>query len=438
MAIPDHTLNSCDVVVIGGGLSGKATSLHLAKAGLKVTCIEPVATTRQAVGESLDWSSPELLQELGLPSDVLVNMETATWKRHVILKLTQGDPENYTPLPWLGRAPFHIELSTIHVDRLRLDQELLLSVRNSGVEVVQDKVVRLETKGRRVESVHTAGGRKFSAPWFVDASGFSACLLAREFQLPAVYSGPPKVAIWTYFEVPEAIEGTTLHMEPTPAEYLEWVWEIPINPKVVSVGYVTTGSAMKAKREQGLDVERVFSKALAKFPRFATLLDKGALDKPYTTSFRGRVYRGAAGPNWLVVGEAASMVDPITSNGVTAALRHAREASALILKYRNRKELPRIARFCYSTRLFQMARFLNSGVEKIVYEPPVRSRIGIRNSGTVYISPAWGINVIYARLKPSGVLATALLGMSLGFCRASLWLLHQCCKLLPQPAGAVG
>jgi menaquinone-9 beta-reductase len=323
-----------------------------------------------------------LLQDLGLPTEMLINTQTATWKRHMILKLAQGAPENYTPLPSLGRAPFHIELSTIHVDRLRLDEELLQSVRHSGVDVVHDKVVRVETEGRRVESVHTAGGRKFSAPWFVDASGFSACLLAREFQLPAIYSGPPKVAMWTYFEVPQAIEETTLHMEPTPSEYLEWVWEIPISPRVVSVGYVTTGAAMKAKREQGLDVESVFGNALAKFPRFATLLEKGALSKLYTTSFRGRVYRGAAGPNWLMVGEAASMVDPITSNGVTAALRHAREASALILKYRSRKELPRIARFCYSTRLFQMARFLNSGIEKIVYEPPVRNRIGIRHSGT--------------------------------------------------------
>jgi heterodisulfide reductase subunit A-like polyferredoxin len=32
---------SCDVTVIGGGLAGKAASLQLAKAGLKVICIEP-------------------------------------------------------------------------------------------------------------------------------------------------------------------------------------------------------------------------------------------------------------------------------------------------------------------------------------------------------------------------------------------------------------
>jgi flavin-dependent dehydrogenase len=47
MSISNQALASCcDVVVIGGGLSGKAASLHLAKAGLKVTRIEPATTVR--------------------------------------------------------------------------------------------------------------------------------------------------------------------------------------------------------------------------------------------------------------------------------------------------------------------------------------------------------------------------------------------------------
>jgi len=103
MSISNQALASCcDVVVIGGGLSGKAASLHLAKAGLKVTCIEPATTVRQAVGESLDWSSPELLKDLGLPADTLIRTQTATCKRHVVLKLIHGDPENYTPCPGLA------------------------------------------------------------------------------------------------------------------------------------------------------------------------------------------------------------------------------------------------------------------------------------------------------------------------------------------------
>ena len=111
---------SCDVTVIGAGLAGKAAALHLAKAGLNVICLEPKESVRQPVGESLDWSAPELLRVLGLPMDDLLARKIATWKRHVTLKMRNGFGAHYDPTPWLAGPPFHIELRTLHVDRERL------------------------------------------------------------------------------------------------------------------------------------------------------------------------------------------------------------------------------------------------------------------------------------------------------------------------------
>ena len=409
-------------------MAGKAASLQLARAGLSVICIEPAESLRQAVGESLDWSAPDLLNALGLPMEELVKTRMATWKRHVTLKSSDGCSEHYVPTPWLGGSPFHIELRTLHVDRIRLDQELQQRAIHSGVTVVRDKVVRVERQGRKISAVETAGGTRFFSRWFIDASGFGAGLLAREFSLPPIHFGPAKVAMWTYFPVTESIEGTTLYMEPMRKEYLEWVWEIPISPEVVSVGYVTTGAATKAKRERGLSVEDIFRQQLVKFPRFEQMLQAAPLEMPNVTAFRCRAYTGVAGTNWLIAGEAASMVDPITANGVTAALRHAKEASGLILKYRKRGALPLLAQTCYSSRVLQMAKFFNSGIEKIVYEPPVRDRIGMGRSGTVYTSPAWSMNVVYARLRPKGIFSTFFLASILGLFRASAWLFYQFCK----------
>ena len=417
----------CDVTVIGGGLAGKAASLQLARAGLRVVCIEPAESVRPPVGESLDWSAPELLNALGLPMDDLINAQMATWKRHVTLKMRDGCSEHYVPTPWLAGQPFHIELRTLHVDRVRLDRELLKMTADSGVTLVRDKVVGVDRNGNKISSVRTGGGTRISSPWFIDASGVATSLLAREFNLPAIESGPAKVAIWTYFPVPESVEGTTLYVDPRPKEYLEWIWEIPVSPKTVSVGYVTTGAMTKAKREQGSSVEDIFREQLTKFPRFQSLLQEAPLDLN-VTSFKSRVQIGVAGPNWLIAGEAAAMVDPITSNGVTAALRHASEASALILKYRKQGKLPLRARFCYSRRILQMAKFFNGGIEKIVYEPPVRNRIGVGRSGTVYTSPAWSMNVVYARMKPKGLISTFILGLMLGVFRASAWIFYQLCK----------
>jgi len=417
-----------DAIVIGGGLAGKAALLHLARAGLTVTCIEPGDAARQAVGESLDWSAPDLLKALGLPMEQLVSERVATWKRHVTLQLRDGRSEQYIPSAWLAHAPFRVELRTLHVDRQRLDEELTNLARAEGVTVVRDKVVGVEREGERILSIKTVGGSIFAAKWFIDSSGFAAPVLAREFNLRAIEFGPPKVALWTYFTVRQAVEGTTLYMDPDPSEYLDWVWEIPINPDTVSVGYVSTGAAAKVKREQGLSVDGIFQEELKKHPHLESMLTAGPTGPLNVTSFRCRAHVGVAGPNWLIAGEAASMVDPITANGVTAALRHAAEAASLILKFRKQGQLPALSRVLYSSRIVQFAKFFNSGIERIVYEPSVRNRVGLRHAGTIYTSPAWTMNLVYNRLRPRGMVSTFLFNSVIGVFRWSAWAFSQFCR----------
>jgi flavin-dependent dehydrogenase len=414
-----------DVLVVGAGMAGKAAALHLAKVGLRVICIAPEKWNRPPVGESLDWSAPDLLGALGLPMDHLIKAQMATWKRHVTLRMRDGRSEHYVPLSWLGEAPLNIELRTLHVDRVRLDEALLGLAVDAGVRLVPDKAVAIEKNGARMSAVRTESGATYSARWFIDASGIGTSLFAREFGLRQVQYGPVKVAMWAYFPVTDPVQGTTLYMDPSPAEYLGWIWEIPINPQTIGVGVVTTAESVKAQREKGLGVDAIYRQELSKFPQFEPLLGKGPIGGMSVSSFRCRVYLDVAGPNWLICGEAASMVDPITSNGVTAALRHAAEASVLISRYRAKGKLPFLARACYSSRILHMAKFFNSGIEKIVYEPPVRNRIGLQTAGTVYTSPAWSMNVVYARLKPSGALSTLLLNLILDTLRASAWLFYR-------------
>jgi len=418
---------SADVTVIGAGLAGKAAALHLVRAGLKVVCIEPAQAIRPPVGESLDWSAPALLSTLGLTPETLLASRTATWKRHVTLKLRNGCDAHYVPSEWLAGPPFYVNLSTLHVERVQLDADIQKMVISEGVNFVRDRVVDIEAVNGKILSVQTESGARYTSAWFIDASGIGASVIARKLNLAALEYGPTKVAIWTYFNVPQEIEGTTLYMDPQPAEYLEWVWEIPVSPGVVSVGYVAPGAAIKAKRDAGGSVDSVFQQQLAKFSRFQPLLQQGSLGQVNVTSFRCRVYKESAGPNWLIAGEAASLVDPMTSNGVTAALRHAAEGAASILKFRKRGELPRRARKAYSSRILHTAKFFNEGIEKVLYEPVVRNRIGLATAGTVYTSPAWSMNVVYTRLSPAGLFSTYILNSMLKLFRVSASILHWYC-----------
>jgi flavin-dependent dehydrogenase len=427
---------SFDVTVVGGGLAGMAASIHLARTGLKVLCIEAKVEDSDPVGESLDWSAPELLRELGLPMEELLEGGTATCKRHVILKLRGGAEQDYVPSDWLAKPPFNVELRTIHADRTRLNLAVHEIFLGSGATLLADKVVRVVRDGNQVSALQTENGSEFISRWYVDASGSSACLFPRVFKLPSYEFGPPKVAIWDYFAVPESIEGTTLYADCEGPFYMSWVWQIPIHPNTVSVGYVAAGESIKEKRREGQTVQQIYDGQLGSFRGLRDLLQSPHTSAPRTTSFSCRAHGRVAGPNWLAIGESAAMVDPMTSNGVTAALRHAAEAARLITRYRNRKSLPWLPRTMYCRRVLDLANFFNAGIERVIYDWPIRNRIGALVAGDVYTIPAWSINNIYSRIQPNGVASTILFGLFLATLRVGMNLLYWFCKR-SQPAAAV-
>jgi menaquinone-9 beta-reductase len=424
-----------DVTVIGAGLAGLAASIHLAREGLRVKCIEAHPSRSDAVGESLDWSAPDLLKALALPMEDLLKQGVATYKNHVVLKLQSGDEQDYTPGEWLGKPPYNIRLSTIHVDRTLMDQLVRDIAISSGVTLIQDKVDRIETEGKKVTAIITGDGTRICSPWFVDASGSTACLFPRFFSSPVREYGPRKVAIWDHFPVTETLKGTTLHADGSKPAYMDWVWQIPIHPRITSVGYVATADAIKQKRQQGTTLQNIFQGQLDRFPGLRSLVAGAA---PRTTTFRCRIFTRITGPNWLVIGESAAMVDPMTSNGVTAALRHAAEASSLIARFRHRATLPWLPTALYRSRVLTLAQFFNTGIEKVLYDSPVRNRIGPFRAGHVYTIPAWSLNAIYSRLRPRGVVATLLFNALVNSSRYALILLHSFCRCFSRQSKIAG
>jgi flavin-dependent dehydrogenase len=404
-----------------------AAAFHLAKGGLRVLCIEAGAENKDAVGESLDWSAPELLASLGLPMSRLLDEDIATYKRHVILRLRSEAAEHYEPSAWLAPPPFNVELSTIHVSRTRLDAALRGIVTGAGVTWLRDKVIRVERQERTVTSVVTQSGVEIASRWFLDAAGSGASLFPRLFDLPVYEFGPKKVAIWDYFPAPEPLEGTTLNADCEGPFYMSWVWQIPIHPETISVGYVASGEAIAEKRRRGMSLQDIFREQLGNFAELSQLAQSPNANSPRITSFRCQSHGKTSGPNWLVIGESAAMVDPMTSNGVTAALRHAEEASRIIVRGRNRRQLPWLSRSLYSRRVLYMANFFNSGIENVVFDWPIRNRIGPLRAGDVYTIPAWSINNIYSRIRPSGVTSTLLFGMFLAALRFAMNLFYWFC-----------
>jgi flavin-dependent dehydrogenase len=425
----DKTELAADAVVIGGGLAGQAAAIHLARGGLQVICLEPRESFHNIVGESLDWSAPQLFAQLGLTLEDLVSSGAATFKRHITVTAPDGAQQEYLPGAWLTEHPWNVEIRTLHLDRLQVHSQLQQTACAHGVVTLHERAIGFEIQNRRILTVETSEGHCIRAPWIIDASGAAASVLGREFILPFTAYGPRKVALWANFPTEDWVEGTTLYMLSPASEYMEWIWEIPIRPGVSSIGYIASGSKVKLQRAHGLKNPDLLSKQMHKFARLSALAKYVPPERVAVTSFLCRTYRGVCGPNWIIIGEAASQSDPITGNGVTAALRHAAEASALICRYQHRQSIPVLARTAYNLRVSGVGRYFNSLSEKLFYESPLRARLGLFGTARAYTVPAWLTNLVYSRVRPRRLLGTVAFCFALVTIRAVAWGLFRLSRL---------
>ena len=386
----------------------------VARAGLAVTCVDPEPFPHRRVGESLDWSAPRLLDELGVSWRSLVDDGAAVLKRGIRVEAAGEKPAVASPPPWVGRFPFRFGVLAVHVDREEMDRRLWRSAEREGVDFVWERVREAEVDGDRVLAVTTTSGRRLAAGWFVDASGRGCRLLGRRFGIAASPLGPAKVSLWTHFRTSRCDhEGTTFHVDSTADRYLSWIWEIPIRPGTVSIGCVVDADLVRRERRAGAGVRDVLARRLERFPVLAGLAAAQPDWQVHATGFQPCASRRSSGDNWLLAGEAAAVPDPLTSNGVTAALRHGGAAARLVLAAhaRGRRRLGPLQRRSYDLAVRSMAVAYNRAIEGTVYRWPVRWGLGAETAMRVYSLFGYLANAFHTRLEPRrwpGVAAFAL------------------------------
>lgn len=402
-----------DVVVVGAGPGGLAVAISLARAGRRVVCIDPEPFPRIRVGESLDWSTPALLAALGLPSDILIKEGVGTYKRKIKVEpvgetIFRAQPDEYK---FLTQKPFEFEVLTLHVDRTEMDARLFRAAADLGVDFVWDRVTRLEISANQVLACCTEHNGRFMGRWFIDASG-RAQVFARALGISKRVYGAPKVCLWSYFKSPCDYEGTTFFTNGR-AEYLSWIWKIPITPDTVSVGYVGSATDFRGIRGRQPSIRDFLLQKMEQFPGLQSLAFDRSNFRVLTCSWQCYVQNRVSGPNWLLVGESAALPDPLTSNGVTAAFRHARQAAQLLLEAGATHTFPNRQQRAYETNVRRMGHIFNYCIERVIYDPPLRQGISTEVALRVYAHFGYSINALFAKFEPSRSLGLALFGLLL-------------------------
>lgn len=406
-----------DVAIIGAGIAGLAASVLFRQAGMSVVCLDAAAHPHRKVGESLDWSSPRLLGRLGIDTGALLADGIATVKKNIVV-YEVGQPRwSAAPPPVIRRRPLGFETVTLHVDRTGLDSRLFAHARALGTEFLWERVASVETAAGRVAGCSTASGRRIDARWFIDASG-AARVLARAMDIPVAVYGRRKVCLWTYFDTRPLHDGTAFFVDNGDA-YLTWVWDIPISPQRTSVGLVLPADALRERRRSGGTLQRVLFEELSRHPRFRGLLETQPAFEVERTSFQPYVTTRICGANWMMIGEAASLPDPLTGNGVTSGMRHARHAVEAILAAGSGEQVAVARRRAYDQHVFRLGHAFNAHIENAVYRHPLRHGLGLKTATYVYTFFAFFMNALHARFEPRGRVEMAI--FSLLFTAARAW-----------------
>lgn len=420
---------AADVVVVGGGLAGLATATQLARRGRRVVCLEPRAFPRPGVGESLEFSAPALLAELGVRVDTEDHRPHLFPKTSVQIISSADDRFTVWPPAWFARPPIWCSRIAFHADRFELDHQLMWLAVDAGVEIRRERVTTVDHDGDRITAVTTDRGSRLAASWYVDASGHAARLFGRALDLDKIALGQPRMAFWTRVAEPPRGHATNLYFAEPTADDLSWAWEIPLNPAEVSIGVVMSSDRLGALRRLGLRPFEVFRDELATLPRLSRILDRHPDLEVAATAYTPYRHRRSIGPNWVLVGDASAMVDPLTSNGVTSALRHAERAARTVSSALDRGGVRRRHAWAYNHTVPATVATLEQAMETFLYQPTMRQRLGLRWAVNLYAGTGVITNSLYAKINPktpaAALVCVSMLAASRVWTSTAGWALRQ-------------
>ena len=297
-----------DVLVLGGGPAGTAAATLLAQRSHRVALVRPTNTPAGALAESIPPSARRLLSELG------------------VLKATDAAgffPNNGNSVWWANNErrseTFSRDGNGYHVDRTGLERVLVSAAETIGARVLigmtARKAVESETSWKVSCETEDGGMVEIEAPWVLDATGRHG-FLARDVR--ETDRSTTTLAITQRFEKPSGWDEATGNHTLVESYQDGWAWSVPLSPRLRCF---TVMVDQRHAELEGREVSEILRGELAKTTHLASMLDhvnaKGDSWACSSSLYHARKY---SRPGLLLVGDAGSFIDPLSSYGVKKAL----------------------------------------------------------------------------------------------------------------------
>ncbi|OZV70892.1 NAD(P)/FAD-dependent oxidoreductase [Winogradskyella aurantia] len=314
------TARQFDVIIIGGGLAGLTSAIHLSRAKFKVLLIEKNDYPKHKVcGE---YISNEVLPYLNF-----LDFDPFEFGAKRISKFELTTPNN-------KKIEAKLPLGGFGMSRYEMDFRLYQLALKYGVEVRQDTVVDANFEGDMFQ-VDTKANHSFEAKIVIGAFG-KRSNLDIQFNRKFIKKKSPYLGVKMHVSGDFPEDKVALHNFKG-----GYCGVSKVENNHINVCYITNFESFKKYKDvnsfqegvifKNSELKKIFSNSIPEF------------DKPLTISQISFETKSPVENHMLMCGDTAGMIHPLCGNGMGMAIRSAQLASQLIIDYLEGKIVTRVA-----------------------------------------------------------------------------------------------
>lgn len=340
-----------DVIIVGGGPGGASCALFCKKLGLKALLLERTKFPRdKTCGDGISGKSMRILRELGLDKKIEADLHRKIYG--VVFSSPDGTLIDVAIPPDAKNSIKYGYCARREVFDNVLFQEAKKAVTTMENFDVKDLLMENgNVVGVKGTDLKTNQAKEFRGNVVVGADS-AISIVAKKV---GVHDADPKhyfVAIRAYYEnVKDNKDRIELHFidEVLPGYF----WIFPVDRNITNVG---VGMLFEDMQKRNTKLPDAMYSAIKNNPLFKERF-KGAKQVGPLKAWNlplGSKHRKCTGNGWMLIGDAASLIDPFTGEGIGNALVSGKIAAQVALEAKNANDFSEGKLKAYDEKLWQL------------------------------------------------------------------------------------
>ena len=322
-----------DVIVVGAGPGGSTCASFLAKNKVNVLLLDKAVFPRdKTCGDGISGKSLKVLKELGLKEKI------KSVKHGKIFGVTFSSPKGTVvniPFPEkAGKTGVSSKGEGYAVKRIFYDNFLFQNSKSFGVKTIEgftvNSLIKDGEKVLGVKGTDSKGNQKeFKSKMVVGADGATS-IVSKSLGLNKIDFNHHITALRTYYSGVKDLKGT-IEIHFIDSMLPGYFWIFPVEEGIANVG---AGIITKDLKKNKVNLQQAMFDAIEKDPLFKERFKDAKMVSPVKgwTLPLGSKKKKISGNGFLLVGDAASLIDPFSGEGIGNAMTSGKIASETILK----------------------------------------------------------------------------------------------------------